>query len=265
MKNLLLAFVFLAGLQLTIDAQQTKALKKVIELQMPKGEGNNGASVIYHPIQKKYYASFAGNAAYPLCVFDIKGKRISTDDLKAGFDVRSLWYNSSNQALQGNGYNDFGWTNFTLDKAGIPTGNEVFMDGMNQPGAQSVGAFDDKNKMVYFLSDDRVAIYNFKGQSKGEMKFTFDEKNTEEVATEGLLPEKFNSTNLIFTGIDKAEWGLLDIENKKVFLFNRISGKLTQQWTIDSPTDFQSMFGFAYTNGLVFIFNKAERKWEGYK
>lgn len=265
MKNLLLAFVFVAGLQLTVDAQQTKALKKVMELQMPKEGGNNGASVVYHPIQKKYYASFAGNAAYPMSVFDIKGKRISKDDLQAGFDVRSLWYNSSNQTLQGNGYNDFGWTNFILDKAGIPTGNEVFMNGMNQPGAQSVGAFDDKNKMVYFLSDDRVAIYNFKGQPKGEMKFTFDGMDAEEVETEGLLPEKFNSASLVFTGIDKAEWGLLDIENKKVVLFDRITGKLTQQWTIDSPADFQSSFGFAYTNGLVFIFNKAERKWEGYK
>ena len=58
---------------------------------MPEGDGNNGASVAWHPQQKKYYASFAGNATYPLAVFSENGKRLSANDLAAGFEVDSFF------------------------------------------------------------------------------------------------------------------------------------------------------------------------------
>src|SRR5215831_11978397 len=71
--------------------QSPQVLKKVIELKMPKTAsddmpGTRGASVAWHPLQKKYYAVFAGNMDYPLAVFDEKGKRLSDDDLFAYID-----------------------------------------------------------------------------------------------------------------------------------------------------------------------------------
>src|SRR5262245_4426823 len=75
-------------------------LKKVLELKMPKEGGANGASVAWHPVQKKYYAAMAGNTTYPLAVFDINGKRLSADDQTTMFDVRGLWYNSRSKKLQ---------------------------------------------------------------------------------------------------------------------------------------------------------------------
>ena len=60
MKKYLIIAVLLmtAG---TLSAQ-SRTLKKVIALAMPGDMGSNGASVVYHPLQKKYYCAFAGNA-----------------------------------------------------------------------------------------------------------------------------------------------------------------------------------------------------------
>ncbi len=266
MKSLLLAIVCITGFQIITPGQKTKTIKKVIELEMPKGTGTNGASVAYHPVQKKYYASFAGNASYPMSVFDAKGNRLSKDDLQAGFDVRGLWYNNISKTLQGNGYDDFGWTNFILDKSGIPSGNTVFVKEKSQPNEQSVGAFDEKKKMVYFLSEKMIVAYDVNGTQKKETKLLIREDETEEEEDEeDFLPEKFNNTSVISTGIAKAEWGLLDLDNNEVILFDGATGKATQKWTIDSNAGLPASFGFSYTNGIVFIFDKENRKWIGYK
>src|SRR5258705_5019326 len=63
-----------------LEAQVEKTLKRTIELKMPgqvfksksTGEdsipGTRGGAVVWHPVQKKYYAAFVGNERYPLAV-----------------------------------------------------------------------------------------------------------------------------------------------------------------------------------------------------
>src|SRR5262245_58419425 len=92
-------FVF-AGLAFFLSAStQTVTLKKVMSLTMARTAdddmpGTRGASIAWHPLQKKYYAAMAGNIAYPLCIFDVKGQRISPDSQSCNMDVRGLWYNA---------------------------------------------------------------------------------------------------------------------------------------------------------------------------
>ena len=50
-------------LSLNLLAQNTKDLKKVMELQIYGEGGANGACVAWHPAQKKYYAAMAGNVS----------------------------------------------------------------------------------------------------------------------------------------------------------------------------------------------------------
>ncbi len=258
-KYFLAALLFIAAIN---GAAQNRSLKKVLELVMPGDAGNNGASVVYHPLQKKYYCAFAGNATYPLAAFDGKGKLLTPEDITTGFDVRGMWYNSKTKTIQANGYDDFGWTNLIIDKQGIPTGNEVFLAGLNQPDVQSVGIFNDKLQKVYFLKDISIVQYDLKG-TELTTKQLFPKIVGDEQMGEGL-PGDYNTT-AIYTGILKGEIGLLNNTNKTIELFNLATGKPSFTWQLPDDIPDNSLFNFAYANGMVWLFDKALRTWNGYK
>jgi len=241
---------------------QTRTLKKVLELAMPGDLGTRGASVVYHPVQKKYYCAFAGNSDYPLAAFDLKGKLLTDAELKTGFDVRGMWYNSKTKTIQANGYNDFGWTNFKIDAKGVPTGNEVFVAGMNQPDVQSVGLFNDKLQTVYFLNNIAIVKYDLKGQQLDSVQL-FPKMVGDEQMGDGL-PEDYNRT-AIYTGILKGEIGLLNNTDKKIELFNLATGKPATTWQLPDDIPQNPVFNFAYSNGIVWLFDIEARTWYGYK
>lgn len=260
MKKYFLAAMLLA---ITIDAAaQTRTLKKVLELAMPGDLGSNGAGVVYHPVQKKYYCAFAGNSDYPLAAFDLKGKLLTDAAITAGFDVRGMWYNSKTKTIQANGYNDFGWTNFKIDKQGTPTGNEVFIAGMNQPDAQSVGLFNDKLQRLYFLKNISIVKYDLTGKELDSTQLFPKIVGDEEMGNG--LPGDYNAT-AIYTGILKGEIGLLNNTDKKIELFNLATGKPTTTWQLPDDAPDNSIFNFAYSNGIVWLFDKESRTWYGYK
>ncbi len=255
--------LLLACLSVTLfSAAQT--LKKVLELQMPDGSGTRGASVVYHITQKKYYASFAGNAVYPMAVFDLKGKRLSSDSLNTQFDTRGLWYNTANQTIYANGYNDAGWMVYELDSKGIPSGILKKFDGIHQPGEQSVGTYNSKTNQVYFLSGRDVVVYNAKtAETIKETPLLI--KSDSDEADSSLLPEKYNQVSLVFTGLPKAEIGLLNLTDSQIELFDLVTGKQTKQLKLPSDAPKEAMFNFAYANGIYWLFNMDQRKWIGYK
>ena len=95
-------FSLLLTLPFYLNAQVEKTLKQTISLKMPSTvyvskntgldslAGTRGAAVAWHPLLKKYYAGFAGNVSYPLAVFDVKGERLSGEDLTTMEDLRGL-------------------------------------------------------------------------------------------------------------------------------------------------------------------------------
>ena len=261
MKKLLL-FVMLFSVAVTTNAQN-RSLKQVIEFSMPGDFGSNGASVVYHPLQKKYYASMAGNADFPFSVFDLKGTLLTNEDVTAGFDVRGMWYNSKTKTIQSNGYNDFGWTNFKLDAKGTPTGNTIFIEGLKQPTEQSVGVFNDKQQKVYFLKDISIAEYDLKGNEIKTYPLYPKVAADPEMEEEGL-PSDYNKT-AIYTGIVKGEIGLLNNTDKTIELYNIATGKPTFKWKLPDGIPDNSLFNFAYSNGIVWLFDKELRTWFGYK
>jgi hypothetical protein len=260
MKKIILSALMLA-VTLTLSAQN-RTLKKVIEFSMPGENGSNGAAVVYHPLQKKYYAAMAGNADYPLSAFDLKGTLLTNEDITTGFDVRGMWYNSKTKTIQANGYNDFGWTNFKLDAKGSPTGNEVFVEGLKQPTEQSVGTFNDKQQKVYFLKDISIVQYDLKGNE--EKTFPLNPKIVADDAMGEGLPSDYNGT-AIYTGIVKGEIGLLNNTDKTIELYNLATGKPTFKWKLPEDVPDNSLFNFAYSNGIVWLFDKDLRTWFGYK
>lgn len=271
--------LLLAGLMTGLQSQaQNKSLKKVMELVMPDGEGSNGASVAFDPVAKRYYAAFAGNAVYPLAVFDLKGKRLSKDDLETQADVRGLWYNPVTKKICGNAYDEGGWFYYTNDKAGMPTTMKVYHEGLNQPGAQSVGLYDGKNKRVLFLHNGALEAYSEKdatntatiklypGKTGAGAKKDTNMGDADAGADEETLnSDTYNPTTAIYTGIPGKEIGLLNNAEKRVELYNIQTGYMTGKWDLPEESPNNASFNFSYANGIVWMFDKDARVWLGYK
>jgi len=280
MKKIL--FLLLLSGPVLLSAQILKQLKKTMELKMPgkvlvskrTGEdslpGTRGASVAWHPVQKKYYAAFAGNASYPLAVFDATGKILSDEDLNTMADLRGLWYNSTLKKICGNGYNETGWFDYTLDAKGIPEDVEILMEGLNQPTEQSVGVYNPKSDMVYFLNNQFIHVYNAEAMEEEDSTIriyagTSKKEEIEEDDKGDWLPDSYNYTTVIYTGIPKAEFGLLNTLSKQVELYNRKTGLLTQKLQLPDEVELYTGFNFSYCNGTYWFFNQETRTWTGYK
>jgi hypothetical protein len=286
MKKIILLLI--AVYPLLLQAQVVKTLKKSIELKMPgkvyltqgdgkekkAGEdslpGTRGGAVIWHPVQKKYYAAFAGNQTYPLAVFDITGKRLSDEDLTCMIDLRGLWYNPKLKKICGNGHYDIGWFSYTLDTKGIPLENEVYAAGMNQPGKQSIGVFNAKSNMVYFLEGQNIFVYNEEGMQEEDSTIRLyagisKKEDIDEDDDAEYLSEDYSYNVLIYTGNPKTEFGLLNVTERQVELYNRKTGFMTQKLKLPADMATWPAFNFSYANGIFWAFDQDTRIWTGYK
>jgi hypothetical protein len=226
--------------------------------------------VLWHPVQKKYYAAFAGNYTYPLAVFDAAGKRLSDEDLTCMIDLRGLWYNPKLKKICGNGYNDIGWFSYKLDPKGIPLENEIYAAGMNQPGQQSIGVFNAKSNMVYFLEGQNIYVYNEEGMQEEDSTIRIyagisKKEDIDEDDDAEYLSEDYSFNVLIYTGNPKTEFGLLNVTEKQVELYNRKTGLMTQKLKLPADLPTWGSFNFSYTNGIYWAFNQDTRIWTGYK
>lgn len=268
-------FTLLLSLPFLLNAQLVKTLKKTIELKMPKTledslPGTRGGSVVWHPIQKKYYAAFAGNGGYPLAVFNITGKQLSGNDQTALIDLRGLWYNPKLKKICGNGYSEIGWFSYKLDAKGIPADGEIYAGGMNQPGEQSIGVFNAKSNMVCFLYGQNIYMYTAEAMQEEDSTVRLHpgiskKEDIDEDDDGEFLSEDYSSNVLIYTGIPKAEFGLLNVVERQVELYNRKTGLMTQKLKLPADLPTWPMFNFSYTNGTYWAFDQETRIWTGYK
>lgn len=272
MKYLLAGMALLIGLVATAQVK-TRTLEKVMELQVP-GEaisgkpGTRGASVAWHPVQKKYFTAMAGNMDYPMTIFDAKGKRVSSIYSTCKADTRGLWYNPATKSIQGNGYDKTGWFSYKLDASGTTMDElQTLEEGMLQPGQQCVGAFNPAEKTVLFLSGDTVISYKAadrKPTGKNMLIRWGISSASDETNTEGRI-DNYNYTTIVYTGITNAQLGFLNFIDFQVELYNQKTGLLTQVLKLPEGAPAETSFNFAYANGMYWFFNMTERKWIGYK
>jgi hypothetical protein len=105
--------------------------------EFQSAEGTNASAVTYIPQLKLYVTCIAGNADYPMEVFDANGKTITS--IPCGMDLRGLWYNPGTRCLETNGYGDQGWFSMQIGGNGVPTGEwSNIRTGQKQPNEQSV-------------------------------------------------------------------------------------------------------------------------------
>lgn len=262
----------------TATAQEISSLKKVLELKMPLTEeddmcGRNGASVAWHPLQKIYFASFAGNERFPLAVFAAEGQRLSSEHEKVRFDCRGLWYDVKTKKICGNGYDDAGWFNYELNEKGMVRDVFNYVEGMRQPDANSVGAYNIIKKQVFFLDESSSEIWQYtaNGSEIDNKKPTIlqwgisTKKITTLGAGESAVPNGYNTTTLVYTGMPDAELGVLNYNTHVIELYSLKTGLLRKKLYLPDDAPAESMFNFACTNNLFWLFDKKKRTWFGYK
>lgn len=277
MKAILLAAALLVvGHSLTAQPPKTASpqpLKKVLTLKMPKTAdddmpGTRGACVAWHPLQKKYYAVFAGNAAYPQAVFDDKGKRLSSDDQSAFIDTRGLWYDPVKKLVMGNGYDEGGWFSYVLDSKGLVEDYKPVLEGMYQPSEQSVGAYNPAAKQVLFLNGSLVYFYNETGTEDSTLQIHWSRTKADGPAEDEEDEEEdndYNYTTVVYTGIKGSELGFLNATAKQIELYDIKTGFLTKKLPLENDAKAEKSFNFAYANGTYWLFDMAKREWNGYK
>lgn len=272
MRTTLLLVIFTVSV-FALQAQKTQTLKQVSELKMPKTKdddmpGTRGATVVWHPAQKKYYAVFAGNTDFPLGVFDEKGKRLSPDDQIAMLDTRGLWYDPSTKLIKVNGYSDNGWFTYVLDSKGLPLDLEIIIDGMRQPDAQSVGTYHPTSKRVLFLYNSTVYMYDDFGDKQDSLIINWGVKKNDGAQGGGYddeAEEDYNFTTVIYTAIKGQELGFLNTVKKQIELYDIQSGFLSKIVSLPETAKTEEAFNFAYANGIYWLFDMENRKWVGYK
>jgi hypothetical protein len=274
MKKVLLITLLFATTT-SFSQVKTTLVKKVLSLTMPTpGEdgfpGTRGASIVWNPVQKKYYAAMAGNAAYPMGVYDAKGKLLSDIDAVTLMDVRGLWYNTKTKRIESNGYNEFGFFYYNLNKSGLISGYDMIKEGMNQPSDQSVGAYNAQKNEVLFIKGSKLVSYSAADATANDTEYIIHFNRTKKQGkseTEDLetLPVDYNTSTVIYTGIAGAEIGFLNVTLKQIELYNMKDGFMTQAIKLPKDAACYASFCFAYTNGMYWLFNQETRNWIGYK
>jgi hypothetical protein len=267
-KTFLFLVILVAFSATTVTAQTKRILKKTLELVMPGTEGANGAGVAWHPVQKKYYAAFAGNTTFPLAVFNAQGQLLSSDEQTTLFDIRGIWYNGSKQAIQMNGYKGEGWAEYVMDSKGFPKEIKMINTKESQPDAQSVGAFSAKDKAVYFFTKDgNLEKYGIAdGMYMDNITLYLGKtKDDKDEADNSLIIEDYNGSTVIYTGIPGAEIVLYDRLDNMFELYNVKDGTLTGTLTLPDDSPMPEFLNLSYANGIYWLFDKDARTWKGYK
>ena len=269
MNKSLLFTLLVSGIAFSGNAQEPKPIKKVLELKIPREGGANGASVAWHPIEKKYYASMAGNIAFCIGVYDATGKLLSDPAQEAMFDVRGLWYNPGTKTLQMNGFNDFGWGEYKLNDKGMPVDVGMLHEYMNQSTKQSAGSYDPLRDVLYFLNEKgNIDKYNYEDATfKEKIELHLGATGKGEVVDNETVLDQYNGASALYTSITGAEIAMLNYDKLEIELYDISSGYLTRRLKLPADTKIPDSrwLNFSFCNGLFWLFDTDTRIWMGFK
>lgn len=251
-----IAFILLSLLivsQAIIAVKAYKA-KADITLRYTSEGGTNASAVVWNPDKKLYYAVFAGNEDYPLEVFNADGDYFANNN--AGIDVRGLWYNKKTKYLEGNSAGSIGLFSMNIDREGVPFDVNNFHKGQYQPDYQSVGTFNPQRKVIYYYYQGKIFVYKHK----------ISKKKPKEIKLKNCPAdfENINATSMIFTGRRGEEFGILDYQLKKVYLFNR-KGEYTAYIKLPDSAITDDYFRFSFANNRIWLYDSESRSWTAYK
>ena len=218
-----------------------------LELISSAGGTGNRSGVSYNPSADRYYSVNAGSGAYPIDCFD-GTSGVLLNNIASGLSYRGAWWNPSLNQSEGNGISTNGvvLTNLSGD---CPSGTTTPILPDNQPNVQSCGDLDyDNNEIIYYDTSSIRQVDRATGTTNGNLTLT------------GIPGGSvYASYSVGYTGIVGYEYAIYDNTTQSVHLYDRITGAYAAASSIGLTT---SDFGFAYENGLAWIY--ANDRWNGF-
>ncbi len=222
-----------------------------VKLHLQSTAGTNGSVVTYNAAKGLYYTIIAGNADYPIDVFDANGNWKTYID--AGQDMRGLWYNTATNSLEGNN-TDGDLYSWGLDSKGLP-GNNPKSLYKNVP-VQNLQCVDyNFNGMIYQYYEGMV--YSTSATKPGKMKKI-------ELAIASGEIENFSKYTMGYTGMAGYEIVLFNAETQSAAFFNK-KGKFVNAVKLPEDAPAWSAFRFSYCNNMAWLYDADKRTWYGYK
>lgn len=273
MNKLFLSSILLFTFYSSLPAQTVRQLRKTFEMKMPKGQGDNGGTVAMNLKNRYFYATIAGNKTYSMAYFNAIGEMMSPPDLSLLADVRGMWYNPVLKTMQGNGFGNTGWLNYVLDESGVPYDVKPFLSGQLQPYPNSVGQYNQRENVVYFLKGSTVVTYDAAtGKEVKEKTYLLKTGYSKKVPPPaGLVIDsskvlsQYNSTTVVYTGIMNAEFGLLNVDTKEIELYSKTDGLMGQKFKLPADAAVKNKLNFSFSNNVYFLYDSFKRSWIGYR
>jgi hypothetical protein len=273
MKKVTLCLFLLTTSYFLLPAQNVRQLRKVMELKMPKGPGDNGGTVALNLKNRNYYATIAGNKTHSMAFFNGTGALAGPPDLSLLADIRGMWYNPALKTFQTNGYGTMGWLTYVMDDAGIPYDIRSQFKGQLQPHPNSVAAYNQKENVVYFLKGSTVVVYDAAtGKPLPEKTVLLKTSYTKKApppagytvdSAKTLL--SYNTTTVVFTGAANNEFGLLNIQTNEIELYSKTDGLMYTKYKLPETAVVKEKLNFAYCNNIYWLYDDLKRSWIGYR
>lgn len=220
-----------------------------------KGEGGaNGLTVTYNPDNGYYYCAQAGNADFPLEIFNANGEGIYATTTKK--DLRGFWYNTKSKCFEGTMYMGGTFKAF-VNGNGYPTNPIMQSNSMDfvPPADQSQVVCNVSKGEMYAYDNNVIHVYS---QKTNKLKKKIALKNCP-VSTQYLNPYA-----MIYTGYKNYEFGLYDIVNMKILFFNS-KGVYSQSVQMPYDTPVIEWFRIGFANDRIFVYDGDYRAWYCYK
>ena len=254
----------------------------VFKIELKKEPTSRPQTVAYIPVEKKYYIADGGLApmgsAYEAPIskslihtYDEKGNYLKST--RAGFDNRSIYFNSNTAKLETITYNissEAGFGPMTgifslqLDDKGLPTGkSDDIANFVPAFGSASTMPVYDAKKNVYYAKQEKtnkVFVVSLDDrQLKKEIELDF--------ASPGVEHHDVAASFIAFTDIKGEEFILLDIDHK-LFLVYNLDGKYVGASALPKDLKLRSknhFNGLGYTiNGYYFVYLDSEGEFGTY-
>ncbi len=251
--SLLILSLAITGL---VMAQKKPAEKSVRGLSYyVQGEGGmSGLTVVFNPDNGYYYCIQAGNAEFPLEVFNSTGGIVYTTNAKK--DCRGFWYNPILKCFEGTMYKGGTFKTY-IDENGYPTNAVTQGNSMDYeaPEDQCQTVCNVTKGEMYSLSKFVIHVYN---------KETYKLKKKIKLKKCPVSWGYVNPYGFFYTGYKNYEFGLYDVVNYQVLYFNA-GGKYTGATQLPSDVPPIESFRVGFANDRIFLYDHDNRAWYGYK
>jgi hypothetical protein len=284
MLKIMLKKTLCVGLLMTASTLHAAVLEQAatgIKIPLAKKPTSRPMTVAYVPDYKRYFVADGGlgpildgfsiaTSKSEIHAFDAKGTYLNST--QAGLDNRSIYFNQNTHQLETITYNISSAAGFTPDvgifaleldangnltkqKADISSFNPAFGDASTTPSF-------DPTENRYFAKQGRcnkVFIVRLdKRESVGEILL--------DLASAKAQFDDISDTYIAYTGIPGEELAALDVDHKRVLVFN-LNGQfvgasaLPQELRLRSNNHYT---GLGYANGLFFVYHEPEGEFGTY-